>query len=61
MLNPIFINRTVSLASSFMSDLYGRRGLTISFFATISIVGFAMFLGTSSRASLTIPSTRLSH
>ena len=35
-----------------MSDLYGRRGLTISFFATISIVGFAMFLGASFRRSL---------
>ncbi|PSS37512.1 hypothetical protein PHLCEN_2v719, partial [Hermanssonia centrifuga] len=35
----------VSIITSFLSDLYGRRGWTISFLAVISIVGFGMFLG----------------
>lgn len=37
----------VSVATAFFSDRYGRRGLTIIFFAIIALAGFSVFYGTS--------------
>ncbi|THH00927.1 hypothetical protein EW026_g1676 [Hermanssonia centrifuga] len=42
---PFAVSFVLSIITSFLSDLYGRRGWTISFLAVISIVGFGMFLG----------------
>ncbi|EKM58174.1 uncharacterized protein PHACADRAFT_252274 [Phanerochaete carnosa HHB-10118-sp] len=44
---PFAVSFVLSIVTSFLSDFYGRRGLTITFFALISIVGFAMFLGSA--------------
>ncbi|KAF7791700.1 hypothetical protein EIP86_002723 [Pleurotus ostreatoroseus] len=42
---PFAAAYVLSLVTSFISDRYGRRGATIIACALVSIVGFAMFLG----------------
>ncbi|KAI0670626.1 MFS general substrate transporter [Trametes maxima] len=55
---PFAVTAVLSVLSSFLADRYARRGLTIIFFATITAIGFSVFLGkkhlpTGSFATLT--------
>ncbi|EIW55358.1 MFS general substrate transporter [Trametes versicolor FP-101664 SS1] len=40
---PFAVSAVLSVATAFFSDRYGRRGLTIIFFATIALAGFSVF------------------
>lgn len=40
----------LSIISAFLSDRFGARGLTMIFFAFLSLIGFSMFLGSTSKS-----------
>ncbi|KAI0083166.1 major facilitator superfamily domain-containing protein [Irpex rosettiformis] len=42
---PFVVAFVVSLVSSYLSDKYASRGLTIIVFAVVGVVGFGMFIG----------------
>lgn len=44
---PFAVAFVVSLAAAFVSDRYGQRGACIAIFATIGIIGYAIFLTNS--------------
>ncbi|GJE85450.1 MFS general substrate transporter [Phanerochaete sordida] len=44
---PFAVAFVLSLATSFLSDHFGRRGLTIALLAVLSTAGFALFLGSA--------------
>ncbi|KAI9066852.1 MFS general substrate transporter [Trametes sanguinea] len=56
---PFAVAAFLSVITAFLSDRFGRRGLNIIFFATIALIGFAIFYGNAQ--SCTTPASHVDH
>ncbi|KAI0781188.1 MFS general substrate transporter [Trametes elegans] len=48
---PFAFTAVLSLVSSFLSDRYAQRGITVISFAALAAIGFSIFLGSSATAA----------